>query len=283
MKKLTQMFRKRPMILNKKGIHQKNLILLVPLLLITSIVTLLPGIDAIRASFTSEMATGVSLENYRILFRDRAIVYSLNITVLWALCNSFLSVSIGLLLAHHMVLNKDTIFSRFFRKFRKHPRKRASSRPLLYSFLLIPLGIPIYIAVPLWRAFLHGDGGLSVFSRLTGITLNLLTDPVAAFIGALIVSVWINIPLTTFVIHSHLRQVNQEMLDCARLETKSLLLVMRYIQFPLIRTSVFTMFALNFVKAFKEFTLIHLMTGGGVPLVSGITERFIIGSTTKLG
>ena len=276
-------FGKRPLILTKKNAKGRNWIFLIPLLIITSIVTLLPGIDAIRASFGSSLEPGLSLENYRVLFRDRAIFYSLNITVLWATCNSFLSVSIGLLLAHHMILDKGNILSRLIRKFRKQSKRRVPSRPLLYGFLLIPLGIPIYIAVPLWRAFLHGDGGLSVFSRLTGITLNLLTNPFAAFIGALIVSVWINIPLTTFVIYSHLRQVNHEILDCARLETKSQFLLMRYIQFPIIRTSVFTMLALNFVKAFKEFTLIHLMTGGGVPLVSGITERFMVGSTTTLG
>lgn len=260
--------------------NRKNWVFLIPLLLITGIVTVLPGFDAIKASFTSDLVPGINLENYRILFRDRAIIYSLNITVLWATCNALLSVTIGLLLAHHMVLFQGNILSRLFRK---QAKKKDHSQPFLYGFLLIPIGIPIYIAVPLWRAFLHGDGGLSVFFRLTGITLNLLTDPIAAFIGALIVSVWINIPLTTFVIHSHLRQVDKEILDCARLETKSQFLLMRYVQFPIIRTSVFTMLALNFVKAFKEFTLIHLMTGGGVPLVSGITERFMIGSTTTLG
>jgi len=112
---------------------------------------------------------------------------------------------------------------------------------------------------------------------------NLVTDPVAAFAGALMTSIWLNIPMTAFVIHAHLNQVDPEMIDAARLETKHIFTIMRYIQLPIIRSSVLTMLALNFVKAFKEFTLIHLMTGGGVPLVSGITERYIIGSTTTVG
>ena len=59
--------------------------------------------------------------------------------------------------------------------------------------------------------------------------------------------------------------------------------MVRYIFFPSIRRSLLVIAVLNFVKSFKEFTLIFMMTAGGPPLISGITERYIVGSTTTLG
>ena len=268
--------------------------MLIPLFTLLGIITLIPALDAMVSSFTMRTYLSgifgkrifIGLENYRYMLRDNAIRYSLNITILWALCNVLLSVTISLLLAHYMHMRAEkrrrTLYLANHIFGNKTPTDKPR-KPPLWGFLLIPLGIPIYIAVPIWRAFLHGDAGFSLFSRLSGITLNLLTDPIAAFCAALVVSVWMNLPLTTLVIHAHLGQIETELLDSARLETKSRLLVMRYLQFPLIRTSVLIMIALNFVKACKEFTLIHLMTDGGAPLISGITDRYIVGSTTTLG
>jgi multiple sugar transport system permease protein len=258
------------------------------------IITLIPAVDAMVSSFTTrdflsgtfDVRTFIGLANYRYILRDNAIRYSLNITILWSLCNVFFSVTISLLLAHYMHMRSEKPrrpWALVARILRRSPPVTKSKKTPLMGFLLIPLGIPIYIAVPIWRAFLHGDAGVSLFSRLSGISLNLLTNPVAAFCAALVVSIWMNIPLTTMIIHAHLGQVETELLDSARLETKSRLLTMRYLQFPLIRTSVLIMIALNFVKACKEFTLIHLMTDGGAPLISGITDHYIIGSTTTLG
>ncbi|MFA7125718.1 MAG: ABC transporter permease subunit [Sphaerochaetaceae bacterium] len=250
-------------------------ILFVPLAVLVTLISIAPSVDAFVASFdvgpgrftAQEAPAEIALDNYRILFRDKAIFYSLSITALWATANSVLTIAVSMLLAHFMYLR-----SRLKRK-----------RSLLYPLLMIPLGIPLYIAVPLWRAFIHGDAGNSLFSRFTGITMNLITDPVAAFIAALIVSIWLNVPITTFVIRSHMDHIDPNLIDAARLETKYDVTIMRYIQLPVLRTSMLTMLALNFVKAFKEFTLIHLMTAGGVPLVEGITERYIVGSTTTLG
>lgn len=248
-------------------------VLFIPAALLLIIINIAPSVDALLSSFNivsdygySQKTVQVGWENYRILFNDRAILYSLNITALWATLNTLLTGAVSLLLAHAML-----------------KQKRKKRRSIIYPLLMIPLGIPLYIAAPLWRAFMHGEAGVSWFSALTGISMNLITDPLAAFSAVLITSVWLNVPMTTFVVFSQLNHVDKDLLDAAQIDTKYDFEIMHYIAFPIIRTSIITMIALNFVKAFKEFTLIHLMTNGGVPLVEGITERFIVGSTTTLG
>ncbi len=248
---------------------KRGWLLLVPMVLVLGLVTLVPSIDAVIASLFSHLGSRshfVGLDQYRHIMADRAFSYSLNITIGWASLNVLCTTFFGITLAERM-----------------QRRKKARRGGFLYGILLIPWGIPIYIAVPLWRALLHGDGGSSLFFHLTGIQMNLITDPAAAYAAALMVSVWMNLPLTTFVIYSHLRSIDPALLDSARLESADRFMVMHYIQYPLVRSSVMIMATLNFVKACKEFTLIYLLTGGGVPLISGITERYVIGSTTTLG
>jgi len=231
------------------------------------LVGLSPFITALWDSFFHDIygdRSFAGLENFRTITRDRGFHYSLNITVLWALLSVCLSLTAGFLLALQMAGNS-----------------RWSS--FLYRILLIPWGIPVYIAVPLWRAFLHGNGGQSVISRFTGVTFNLMTDPAAGFCGALLVSLWMGIPLTTFVFVSQMRRIPKQVLEAARMDGAGEGQIALHIHLPLIRTSLLAMGVLSFIKAFKEFTLVFLMTAGGPPLVQGITERHIIGATTTLG
>ncbi|MGM0432638.1 MAG: ABC transporter permease subunit [Spirochaetota bacterium] len=237
------------------------LLMMVPLAGVMAIAAVIPAFDALRSSLL-QGDTWVGLDNFRRITGDRAFLYSLNVTALWMSVTISVTTVVSILLARRL--------------------RRQKGRSVLYSMLFIPLGIPIYIAVPVWRAFLHGDGGNSLFSSLTGVEVNLLTDPAAAFLGAAAVSIWMSIPITVFVIYSQLKQVSQEQIDIARLESSRSATIFSCVEFPVIRSSVMIMIALNGIKAMKEFTLIHLMTDGGVPLVSGITERYMVGSTTTL-
>jgi multiple sugar transport system permease protein len=238
-----------------------------PVLAVIALVGLSPFLSAIWNSFFHDIygqRSFAGLENFRYITRDAGFGFSLNITVLWATLISLLSLSLGFLLALRLT-----------------DRRRTSG--LLFRMLLIPWGIPVYIAVPLWRAFLHGNGGESVISRLTGVTVNLMVSPAAGFLGALAVSLWMSVPLTAFVLAAHMRQVPRQVIEAASIDGASRGQMALHIYLPAIRESLLALGLRNFIGAFKEFTLIFLLTAGGPPLVQGITERHIIGATTTLG
>ena len=226
-----------------------------------------PFISAFTDSFyhdTYGERSFAGLENFRFILDDDAFPFSLNITVLWALLNVTLSLIFGFLLALRLV-------------------STGTRKGLLYQFLLIPWGIPVYIAIPLWRAFLHGNGGESVLTRLTGLRFNLMLDPASGFIGALLVSLWLAIPLSAFVFAGHMQKISRQVIEAARIDGAGEGEIARYIYLPCIRESLLAMGILNFIKGFKEFTLVFMMTAGGPPLISGITDRHIVGATTTLG
>ncbi|MBI9103570.1 MAG: ABC transporter permease subunit [Spirochaetales bacterium] len=243
---------------------------IIPILLLILLIGIAPFITAFGDSFFHDYygeRSFAGLENFRFILGDTAFTYSLNITVIWALLNVVLSLFFGFLLALKLVGSGEG----------------SKKRDMLHHFLLIPWGIPVYIAIPLWRAFLHGNGGESVITRLTGLQINLMTDPLSGFLGALMVSLWLSIPLSAFVFAGHMRKVSRQVIEAARIDGAGMGEIAIHIYIPEIRESLLAMGVLNFIKAFKEFTLVFMMTAGGPPLISGITERHIVGATTTLG
>lgn len=239
---------------------------LVPLLLLIILVGIAPFGSAVYNSLYHDFygeRSFAGFDNFRTLLEDRAFAHSLDITVLWACVNTILSLAVGFVLA--VVLASRGKIPRF-----------------LYLVLLIPWGIPVYIAVPLWRALLYGNGGISVITLLFGVRVNLLTSPAAGFLSALAVSLWMTVPLTAFVFLGTLQKIPRSVIEAARVDGATRAELALFVYVPHIRESLLAMGVLNFIKAFKEFTVIYLMTAGGPPLISGITERHIVGATTTL-
>lgn len=230
--------------------------LLLPLLAVAALVGVAPFFAALRGSFLHDYFSRISpagLENYRYILEDRAFSYSLNITVLWAVLQTALTVSFGLLIA--------------YRLWRRGKRGR-----LLHVAVLVPWGVPVYIAVPVWRALIHGDGE----------PFNLLLQPVWGFLFPLAVSVWLTLPATVFILYSGFKKIGRRMVEAAALDGADDSSIAFRICFPQLREILLSVVLINFVKALKEFNVVFLMTAGGPPLLQGITERHIIGATTTL-
>ncbi|MBN2050444.1 MAG: ABC transporter permease subunit [Spirochaetales bacterium] len=245
-----------------------TLIKLVPLLAVVLFIGLAPLGNGIFTSFFHDIygqRSFAGLENYRRIFTDQAFGMTMSITVLWAFLNTALALLVGFVAA--VILAGKT---------RALPK-------ILYGALLVPWGIPIYIAVPLWRAVIHGSGGASILTHLFGLRINLLLQPLAAFISALVVSLWMTVPLTAFVFLGSLKKVPGTVLEAATLDGAGRGIIARYIFLPHIRESIMVMAVLNFLKSFKEFSLVFLMTAGGPPLLSGITDTYVVGATTTTG
>ena len=239
---------------------------IIPALLVLAAAGISPFFEALSTSFFHDIygvRTFAGLDNFRYLGEDSGFSYSLNITAVWAVSSTLLSLFFSFVVA--LALTN---------------RKRLSK--LLYAALLVPWGIPVYIAVPLWRALIHGNGGISVLTALFGINANLMLDPAAGFISCMIVNLWMTVPLTAFVLHGALRKIPASTIEAAVLEGADRGVIAAHILLPQIKGTLTVMGILNFIKAFKEFTLMFLMTAGGPPLLSGITSRYVIGATTTM-
>ncbi len=239
---------------------------ILPLAFLILAAGILPFFTAAASSLYHDsygQAAWAGLDNFRTLVEDRAFVLSLGITLGWALLSASLSVLIGFILAS-VLLDAEKSFK------------------IIFAAILVPWGVPSFISVPIWRMIIHGSGGKSMLSALLGRELNLLTDPAAGFIAALAVDVWLSIPLVVFALYASLRAVNRGMTEAASMDGADSWTIARWIRAPQARTTLIVMWALDFVRSFKEFQVPFLMTAGGPPFVGGITEKNIVGATTTL-
>ncbi len=239
---------------------------LIPLFLLVLAAGLLPFAAAGYGSVFHDiwgLRSWAGLENFRALVEDRAFLLSLGISLLWAFLSAGLSVGIGFVLACALF-------------------KARRSFKLFYAAILVPWGIPSFISIPIWRMIIHGSGGRSMLSALFGREINLLTDPVAGFVAALGVDIWLGVPLVVLALYGSMKSLDRGFFEAARIDGAEGWALARNIQAPLVKGTIGLMWALDFVKSFKEFSVPFLMTAGGPPFLGGITGKNIVGATTTL-
>ncbi|MBN2757457.1 MAG: ABC transporter permease subunit [Bacteroidales bacterium] len=242
----------------------KNTILAIPTIFIITIVGIAPLIQALYTSFFSDIYSEkvfVAFENYKFILSEKGFIYSFNISSIWAMLNIIFSILIGLIISYKLV-NKNN--------------------KLLLIAICIPFAIPIYISVPIWRLFFHGDSGISLFYKLTNINVNLLINPVKTFIVSLFVNCWLTIPTNVIFFSSSIRKIPKEIILSAKMDGANNFQILTKIIIPIIKNTTITLVVLNSIKFIKDFNVPYMLSMGGPPLLKGITDHFIIGATTTL-
>jgi ABC-type glycerol-3-phosphate transport system permease component len=149
-------------------------------------------------------------------------------------------------------------------------------------FLAVLWIVPVFIAAPIWRMFFHGNNGVSLFSTLTGLEVNLLVDPISSFLTVLFAATVHSLPPVVVVIYAGLKKTPRDLADAARVEGAGELQLFRYVYLPMIRPFLFLLLVVTLIKGFQEFTVPYLMTAGGPPVLGGITDAYVVGATTTL-
>jgi len=229
---------------------------------LVAVAGLAPFVSALSGSFFSG-GVFAGLSNYRELAGDRGFPMAAGITIAWSL----LSASTTLVLAYP-VASLATGSRRAY--------------GIIFTLLVAMWAVPVYIGAPLWRFVLHGAAGDSVFRTLTGVEVNLMESPVAAFISSALVSAWFRLPQAVFIMLAALGRSRKSIDEAARLDGAGPAALAFTVRLPAMKGVLGAVAALELVSAFKEFTVPFLMTSGGPPLRSGITNTTVVGATTTL-
>ena len=243
----------------------RSFIPLAPAVLILACTAGLPAVYAVGATLFSSSGNGIAFSGFGNLLRvinDRGLGLSLRITVVWALLVTIISMSAGFLLGFAL--------------------QQGRLRYALYPALLLPWGVPAFILIPLWRMLLHGEGGTSTITLLTGISINLLNDPTSGFASTACISAWMTMPIIAFAIYASLNGMPSVYRDTARMDGAGEGYFAFRIYSPMYRNLLITLAVLTFFRGIKEFSAIHILTDGGPPFLAGISTDSIIGVTTTI-
>lgn len=242
-----------------------------PLASVVLLAGVAPFINALWTSFHAVQAAWdgagtlsyVGLDNYRILLADRGFPMAAGITVSWALLSAAVTMVLAYLLAALL-----------------HGSRRAYH--ITFPVLVAAWATPVYIGAPLWRFILHGAAGDSLFRTLTGITVNLMASPVAAFVSSALVAAWFRLPQAVFILLAAFSRSRRDLDDAAAIDGAGPAALTFSIRLPAMAGALGAVTALELVSAFKEFTVPFLLTAGGPPLRAGVTDRTVVGATTTL-
>lgn len=248
----------------RRRLHLLPYLLVLPILLYEFVLVIFPIGQSIYGSFTRiELASNrptewVGWANYERMLKDPQFWMVMRTTLLFTALVVIVAIGAGLITA--------LLFNRPF-------RFRSGARALL----MMPWAFPEVPVVMIFIWILSPQFGvINVLARLIpGVDQNpqWLQVPTLAMAWMVLVASWKAFPFYSLVILAALQSVPQELYEAARVDGANTVQLFRSITLPGIATSLELLVVLASIFAFKQFTIIYLMTGGGP---SGATETIVM-------
>jgi multiple sugar transport system permease protein len=225
-------------------------LMLGPGVMVVLCVLVYPFWDGLRAStqvYRYGAAVGwAGLDNYIRLWSDEQFLNALWVTIRFV----FLAVSIEAVLGFALAL----FCLREFKGIR-----------LLRTVLIIPMVItPVVVAI-LFRLIYASDAGMVTALSVAagGSPVQILGDPVKAFIGLVVLDVWEWTPLMFLILLAGLQSLPQEPFEAARVDGAGAWRSFVDLTLPMMRPILAIAIVLRTIDAFGTFDQVFVLTRGG--------------------
>lgn len=225
-------------------------LLLAPCVLIVLGVLVYPLWDGLRASTMlyryGKPVAAVGFDNYLQLWSDPQFLNSLWVTVRFVFFSVAIETVLGLALALFCL--------REFRGIR-----------LLRTVLIVPMVItPVVVAI-VFRLIYASDAGMfTAFSEaMGGGEVQILGDPMKAFIGLVALDVWEWTPLMFLILLAGLQSLPQEPFEAARVDGAGPWRTFVDHTLPMLRPVLAIAIVLRTIDAFGTFDQVFVLTHGG--------------------
>jgi len=225
-------------------------LLLAPSVLIVLGVLVYPLWDGLRASAMlyryGSPVENIGLQNYVQLWSDEQFRNSLWVTLRFVTFSVAIETVLGLALALFCL--------REFRGIR-----------LLRTVLIIPMVItPVVVAI-VFRLIYASDAGMltAVSEAMGGSQVQILGDPMKAFIGLVLLDVWEWTPLMFLILLAGLQSLPQEPFEAARVDGAGAWRTFVDLTLPMLRPVLAIAIVLRTIDAFGTFDQVFVLTRGG--------------------
>lgn len=224
---------------------------LVPSLVIMAVFTYYPMVMTVinslfATNLTGKAANFVGVGNYVTIFSDPLFFKSLGNTFIFVAVTSVSTIALALILAR--LATQRLRGAGFFRTaFASTMGVSAAAASILWLFLFNP-----------------SVGLISILLKMIGFAqVNVLTNPTGAMIAVILSSVWMGSGFAFLNLLGALQSVPQDYYDVASLAGWSNWRQMWKITIPMVSPTLFFLIVVEVIGAFKTFTQIDLITGGG--------------------
>ena len=249
-------------------------ILLSPLLVLIILVSTIPIILSILASFTDWVAgidvaiNFVGLANFKYMLTDMQFFASFKLGLIWSICVTSLTIVMGVCVALLLNQNKRYMF----------PLKLLALSPWAMS--------PPAIAV-IWITLMNVNSGpFNVILRKLNIPageIGFLEDPTLFFPTLVVIGAWALMPMITLSALASLKILSRELSEAMDIDGVTPLQKLRYLILPHLRPVLVPLIALNLIWNFGAFDLIYVILGSfpppnsEIPIVLAFIQAFKYG------
>ena len=232
--------------------YLEQIVTAIPLVVLISLV-IYPLIYLFRLSL-SEYGTYVQkfvgLKNYIDLFTSSDFhQYTINSSLY-----SLTTVSISFLLGFTFALVLDKVTTRRLRW-------------VYMALLLLAWALPRSVVGLVWRWIFHEDFGVI---NTVLVQLGLISDNIGwlgsrnlAWLSAITADSWARFPFFTLVLYAGLQTIPPQLYEAGRIDGAKVIELFRHITLPLMKGPILVTLLLQTLFAFRTFTLLFTLTGGG--------------------
>jgi multiple sugar transport system permease protein len=188
---------------------------------------------------TVETWTWVGLDNFGRIFRDPQVGEAARVTFIFVVVAVAVEMLLGLLLAF--------LFNR-----------NLPGRSLMRTIMILPIfATPVAAGYLFFTIFYEAGGPLG----WTGIPW--LSNPGWALVSIIIVDIWQWTPFCFLVFLSALQGIPDDLIEAAKLDTKSALKIWAEVVLPLLAPVIVIVLLLRLAEAMKVFDVVASLTVGG--------------------
>lgn len=224
---------------------------ILPQLVITFVFFIWPAAGALFQAFFYSDAFGMhqhfaAFANFSDLFRDPAYLKAVWITFVIAISVTFLTMSLGLLMA--------TLVSH-----------RGKSQGIYKTLLIWPYAIAPAVAAILWRFLCHPTlGWVSQLLQSVGIDFDYVNHANQALLVVILTASWQQFSYNFLFYYAALKAVPQSLIDAALIDGASAWQRFWHIIMPLLSPTTFFLLMMNLIYGFFDtFGIIQVVTHGG--------------------
>jgi alpha-glucoside transport system permease protein len=224
---------------------------LAPALALLVVFLVYPAILTVALSLYDATSTRfVGLENFAYVFTDGTMLGALRNNVIWLVFFTTITVTLGLLVA---VLTD-----------------RVPYESVAKAIIFLPMAISFVAAGVIWKfMYDYRPPGLPQTGTLNAVLTAVGAEPRAWLIEApgnnlalIAVAVWTWVGFCTVILSAGLKGIAPEILEAARVDGASELLIFRHVIVPLVSPTIAVVATTMIIFALKAFDIVYVMTNG---------------------
>jgi multiple sugar transport system permease protein len=137
-------------------------------------------------------------------------------------------------------------------------------RPLMIALVLVPYSVSEVVTVLVWKSLMNPSYG--VIGRTLadmGMAMNWSASPTAGLTLVALISIWQHLPFSVILIYAGMTAIPDSLYEAAEVDGAGRLQAFWRVTLPLLLPTLLVALIFRFIFAFRLFTEVWLLTGGG--------------------